>query len=93
MAKTKPVQSYPLVLVEWLDAYTQDSGWKSIKSLRKAAPVLVRTVGFLVKDAPDHVTVAASHVPVDEHCDGDCVIPKGMIKRQVLLVEAPAVAP
>jgi hypothetical protein len=75
--KSEPLK---LVLVEWLDAYTQDSGWKSKKLLLKAAPVLVRTVGWLVNDQPEFVTVSGSHVPVDDHFDGDCTIPRGMIK-------------
>jgi hypothetical protein len=81
----KPADPMKMVLVEWLDAYTHDSGWKSIKSVRKQGPVLVRSIGFLVKEADDHVTVAASHVPLDDHCDGDCVIPRGMIKSIVEL--------
>lgn len=81
--KPKAVDPLRLVLVEWLDAYTHDSGWKSGKMLRKAAPVLVRTVGWVVKDDPDFITVAASHVPIDDHYDGDVVIPRGMIRGDV----------
>lgn len=79
--KQKPVaEPMRMVLVEWLDAYTQDAGWKSVKKLRKQEPVLVRTIGWLVKDVPDHITVAGSHVPFDDDCDGDVVIVRGMIK-------------
>jgi hypothetical protein len=81
----KTAEPMKVVLVEWLDAYTHDSGWKSIKSVKKQGPVLVRTVGFLVKEAEDHVTVAASHVPHDDHCDGDVIVPRGMIKSIVEL--------
>jgi len=79
----KPAEPMKMVLVEWLDAYTHDSGWKSLKSLRKQEPVLVRTLGFLVKDAPDYITVAASHVPHDDHGDGDVIIPRGMVRSIV----------
>lgn len=75
----KLAEPMKMVLVEWLDAYTHDSGWKSLKSLRKQEPVLVRTVGFLVKEAADHITVAASHVPHDDHADGDVIVPRGMV--------------
>jgi hypothetical protein len=89
MAKSKSPPVLPLVLVEWWDAYTQDSGWKSGKTLRKQGPVLVRTIGYLLVDADTHVTVAASWVQLDDHFDGDCVIPKGMIARRVDLMEKP----
>lgn len=81
----KPAEPMKLVLVEWLDAYTQDSGWKSKKVLLKAAPVLVRTAGWLVNDQPEFVTVSGSHVPTDDHFDGDCTIPRGMVKSIVEL--------
>jgi hypothetical protein len=85
MSKPKTADPAKMVLVNWLDAYTHDSGWKSGKTLRKAAPVMVHTMGFVVKDDPDFITVAASHVPCDDHWDGDTVIPRGMIKSLVEL--------
>lgn len=69
-----------LVYVEWLDAYTQAAGWKNIKKLRKQKPVLVRSVGYLVKDDPDFIIVAGTYVEEDGDCDGDVTIPRGMIK-------------
>lgn len=99
MSKKKPPKSPPrLVLVEWWDAFTNDSGWKSGKSLRKQAPVLVRTVGYVVRDEPNGVngdapfiTVAGSYVEHDDHFDGDCTIPYGMIIGSV--IELAAVPP
>lgn len=85
----KPAEPMKMVLVEWLDAYTCDSGWKSLKSLRKQMPVLVLTVGWLVKDEPDHITVAGSHVPFDDDCDGDVVIVRGMVKSITELMVKP----
>jgi hypothetical protein len=85
MAK-KPVPPTRVVLVEWLDAFTGDAGWKHLKKLRKQAPVLVRSVGYVVTDDPDYVTIAASHVPSDDDCDGDVTIPRGMIKSITDLV-------
>jgi hypothetical protein len=81
----KPAEPMKMVLVEWDDAYTQDSGWKPKKLLLKAVPVLVRTVGWLVNDQPEFLTVSGSHVPCDDHFDGDCTIPRGMIKSIVEL--------
>ena len=87
--KAKPVEHMQMVLVDWLDAYTQDSGWKPLKKLRKQEPVLVRTLGWLVKDTPEFIIVAASHVPADDDCDGDCTIPRGMIRSIETLVTVP----
>lgn len=91
MAKKKLVPTPRLVLVEWWDAYTNDSGWKSGKSLRKQEPALVRTVGYVVRDEPGgaggkpaFITVAASFVDIDDHFDGDTTIPYGMIHGSIV---------
>lgn len=81
--KSSEIENPRLVYVEWLDAYTQKAGWKNVKKLRKQKPVLVKTVGFLVKDDPDFVIVAGTFVPTDGDCDGDVTITRGMIKRVV----------
>lgn len=93
MPKTKkPALPTPrLVLVEWWDAYTNDSGWKSGKSLRKQVPVLVRSVGYVARDEPagadgkpPFITIGGSWVEHDDHFDGDTTIPYGMIQGSVV---------
>ena len=67
-----------LVLVKWLDAISHESGWKAVDKVRTQKPPLVRSVGYLVADTKEHVTIVSSIVEGD--CDGDVTIPRGMIK-------------
>ena len=75
--------SLPVVVVDWLDAVcTGGAEWQSFEDIEEAAekgPSLVRSVGMLVKNAPDYVALTDTLI-----MDGDFggyvhVIPKGMI--------------
>ncbi len=79
-ARKKPSLPTKIVIVEWLDACCDDDVWKSLDKVRKQKPVTVRTVGYLVKDEPDFVSVVNSIVLDDGMCGGDNTIPRGMIK-------------
>lgn len=68
------------VLVEWLDAMSDDAGWKSWKKVAKQEPVLVHSLGYVVRDEPEFMTVAGSVVVIDGTLDGDVTIPRSMIK-------------
>ena len=77
------VSQLPVVVVEWLDAVcTGGSEWQTFEDIEEAAekgPSLVRSVGMLVKNAPDYVALTDTII-----MDGDAggyvhVIPKGMI--------------
>jgi hypothetical protein len=73
-----------LVQITWLDAATDESGWKAISAVQSNRPVVVRSVGWVVKRTKGFITLAAS--VVEDHCDGDVVIPIGMVKREDELV-------
>ena len=64
-----------LVLIEWLDAMSDDAGWKPWKRVAKQEPVLVHSVGYVVSDVPAFMTLAGSVVAIDGTCDGDVTIP------------------
>jgi hypothetical protein len=77
------INRLPVVVVEWLDAVcTGGSEWQTFEDIEEAAekgPSLVRSVGMLVKNAPDYVALTDTII-----MDGDAggyvhVIPKGMI--------------
>ena len=77
-----------LVMVEWLDACSDDAGWKSWKKIHKQTPVLVHTAGYVVREEPGEdgfMTVAGSVVITDGTVDGDTTIPRLMIKKVVEL--------
>ena len=67
-----------LVRVTWLDAYSHEAGWKDIAVVRKRRAPLVKSVGYVVKRTAAEITLAASIV--GNECDGDVVIPMGMVK-------------
>ncbi len=66
-----------LLLVTWLDACSDDAGWKPLSKVSAQKLARVRSVGWALKRTRTHLTLVASIV--DDHCDGDVTIPLGMI--------------
>ena len=66
-----------LLLVTWLDACSDDSGWKPLSRITAQKPMRVKSVGWLVKRSRTHLTLVGSVVA--DHCDGDVTIPLGMV--------------
>lgn len=76
-----------LLLVTWLDACTDESGWKPLDKIASQKPMRVKSVGWLVKRTRKHLTLVGSIVA--DHCDGDITIPRGMIlSEKELAVQA-----
>ena len=85
-----------IVLVEWLDACSDDAGWKTWKKIHRQEPMLVRSVGYIVREEADFISLAASVVAFDGTVDGDVTVPRAMVRRVVDLmpvVEATTKAP
>jgi hypothetical protein len=72
-----------LVQVDWLDAVTDDAGWKKISDVQTQRPPLCKSVGWILKETKGHVTIAAT-IHGDD-CDGDVTIPRGMIRKIIEL--------
>lgn len=73
-----------VVLVEWLDSATK-GGWRNVKDYRdNAKPAACRTVGYLLKDTGDHVTIVQSQGNVDD-CTDAMSIPKACITSTKVL--------
>lgn len=68
-----------LVLIEWLDAVTDDAGWKKIADVQAQRPPVCRSVGWILKETKSHITIAAT-IHGDD-CDGDVTIPRGMVRK------------
>lgn len=73
---------YPLVKLEWIDAET-DHGWESADEKNPTVP-LVTTVGFLIKDTEELVSIAST-VGDDRSHNSRINIPKGMVKTMTVL--------
>lgn len=75
------------VLVEWGDAWI-DSDISEYEEL-EFEPMLTYTIGFLISDTPAGVMLSYEHWPEAEHdVSYPTFIPRGMIRRVILLKEA-----
>jgi hypothetical protein len=83
---------WPLVRVTWLDS-SGPSGWNRLKSVIGPFDLTCESVGWLMEDTPDRVTLCA-HVAISDPdnpiVDGVMTIPKCAIKRRKVLVKANA---
>lgn len=68
------------VYVEWIDSETDD-GWGKIKDVSDNL-TLCRTIGYLIKDSSDFVTIAHSWDEENDHVNGTIQIPKVAIKKK-----------
>ena len=75
-----------IVLVEWNDAFSENSGWLSREDI-DAEPMRTRSVGFLLEDAkPQHVVIAQS-MNTAESLDSILCIPVAMVTRLAVISE------
>jgi len=74
------------VEIQWIDAYEMESGWHTIEEAEKATTPLIFSVGYVVKETKDSITIAGDR---GRKGDSDCgrvqVIPKGWIKKTTRL--------
>ena len=73
-----------LVIIEWLDAQSMaDGGWQRRKDVEKLTPAVVKSVGWILEETKDHVTLIAHDG--DTEVGGDFSIPKACIKKRRVL--------
>lgn len=72
-----------LVLVKWIDAVTDNHGWRPLEQVRKGVPSRCQTVGWIIKQTKTYITLVATLG--EDDCDGDITIPIGMIKEIIPL--------
>lgn len=75
--------------VKWIDAssYSRSCEWSSAADLMKLKPLMCHSVGFLMKDEPDHILLV-SHVHEDEG-SGEQTIPRENIREMVEISMVP----
>lgn len=75
-----------LLQVTWIDSCSIDGAgtWKDIDRVAGMAPCRVESVGWVIAEHSDFITLAAS-VDRDDHASGEICIPKGCIVRKRLL--------
>ena len=74
MSKRQP----PMVEVIWLDAHGGSNDWRPVRKKDHAA-VEVRSVGMLIMESEDGVTLAQSYNAEADHVDHTLYIPAGNI--------------
>ena len=78
--RSDPVSSYPLVLVKWVDIQSHDGPWVDMEEASEYAPVVVETVGWIITDAEDYITLVSTLSDDNTFTGSVCSIPKGCIK-------------
>ena len=77
-----------LVLVEWIDAESDDR-WLDLSDLENEPLPIIKTVGFIVRETKDVLTLAMNYDEKNEKISCLMSIPKGgMIKRVTQLKAA-----
>ena len=75
-----------LELVIWRDAGGEEGGWLAADEVDDENPI-IHSVGWVVKETENNVTLAMDHSPSDSTTHTRGRIPKGMIvSRQVLCI-------
>ena len=73
-----------LVYVEWLDAVSIGTGgWVKLRDVEKLTPDLVRSVGWVVEETRDYLTMISHNG--DNEVAGEFCIPKACIRKRRVL--------
>ena len=66
--------SHPLLMVEWVDSASVDTGWIETKRIETDLRIkTIVTVGWLVYEDDDQITMAASRLDADWEQVGEVV--------------------
>lgn len=79
MARRRKAPARP-VLVYWDDAQTED-GWESTKSLTPSQTRSVASIGWIIKDEPTYLLLAADKGVADDDTNRRLTIPKAWINK------------
>jgi len=85
-AKVEP--RHPVHIIEWLDASDAFPSWGKATSIKASDRTqLVQSIGYLVSEDDEFLTIATSCVDADdeEHFGGGIHIPKVLVKRRTWL--------
>lgn len=69
-----------LVQIIWNDACGQD-GWVTERELLKQKPVVHNSVGYVVQDTKEHITITMSYDEDKDSLGAWLLIPKAYIKK------------
>ena len=79
---------YRLVKVVWKDIQGLDETWVSLEDMSEFEPVSIETVGWIVVESKEYITMLSS-LSADKTFGGSITsIPKGCVESIVLVSEA-----
>lgn len=76
-----------IVLITWIDAMGGD-GWLSLQEIKSQKPCEHNSIGFLVHETDEFVTITMSSEVEEENMGAWLCIPRLYIKKVVTLVAA-----
>ncbi len=75
-----------LVLIEWIDTAGCGGRWNSLETIVSSNILTIRSVGWLVDEGTDHVTIVSTLDNQEKpQCMGDHAIPRVAIKSMITL--------
>ena len=74
-----------ILSIEWLDAQSNGETWSSIKDAQKEKISLALTVGYLIAETEESITLSLSLDNENNMCGAYMVIPKINIKKKRIL--------
>lgn len=75
---------HKVIYIEWQDAVGAD-GWSRMSTIEKEGLASIKTVGFLIKETKESVTVLHSIDVSNEQSGAWMVIPTAQIKKRKFL--------
>jgi len=79
-------EKYPhIVEVVWEDAWSNSTKYYTREELDAEQPLVLHSVGYLLKDDKSGVALTVEHNPQGEHSRHIMFIPRGMIRKMVKL--------
>ena len=76
-----------MVMVDWLDAMSDDNTWQELDELAKQTLKPVTSVGWILTENKDNIILISSFDEDAQMGGGGCTIPKACVKRIVQLKE------
>ena len=72
--------SYDLVMIRWKDIQSHDGPWMVIEEIPEFKPVTVETVGWIITDHEQYVTIVSTLSDDQTFTRSVCSIPRGCIE-------------
>jgi len=75
--------------IEWIDSCSMLNAWNGLDDFKGLKPTLCKTIGFLVDENIDAITLAGSYCVEGGVVSGDITIPKCAIKKRRIIIWKP----